>query len=58
MNIMKTDGKGKTPYTEQVNTHIPSGWCVHSTFACGDVFDILKIYRGKDCRKVYRAHRR
>ena len=26
-----------------------SGWCVHSTFAYGDVPDPLKMYRGKDC---------
>ena len=58
MNIMKTDGKGKTLHTEQTNTHVPYGWCVHTTFAYGDVFDLLKIYRGKDCRKVYRAYRR
>ena len=28
---------------------MPSGWCVHSTFAYGDVPDPLKMYRGKDC---------
>ena len=46
---MKTDRKGKTPYTEKISTHVPSGWCVHSTFAYGDVSDPLKKYRGKDC---------
>ena len=25
MNIMKTERKGKTPYTEKINTHVPSG---------------------------------
>ena len=49
MNTMKTDRKGKTPYTEKISTHVPSGWCVHSTFAYGDVSDPLKKYRGKDC---------
>ena len=49
MNTMKTERKGKAPYTEKINTHIPSGWCVHSTFAYGDVPDPLKMYRGKDC---------
>ena len=49
MNIMKTEKKGKTLYTEKINTHVSSGWCVHSTFAYGDVPDPLKIYRGKDC---------
>ena len=49
MNKMKTERKGKAPYTEKINTHVPSGWCVHSTFAYGDVPDPLKMYRGKDC---------
>ena len=49
MNRMKTGRKGKAPYTEKINTHVPSGWCVHSTFAYGDVPDPLKMYRGKDC---------
>ena len=33
MNTMKTERKGKAPYTEKINTHLPSGWFVHSTFA-------------------------
>ena len=45
--------KMKTPkgasYTEKVNTHVPSGWCVHSKFAYGEVQDPLKVYRGEDC---------
>ena len=49
MNRMKAGRKGKASYTEKINTHVPSGWCVHSTFAYGDVSDPLKIYRGKDC---------
>ena len=49
MNRMNTKRKGKAPYTEKINTHVPSGWCVHSTFAYGDVSDPLKMYRGKDC---------
>ena len=28
MNTMKTEKKGKTPYTEKINTHVPSGLCV------------------------------
>ena len=35
--------------TEKINTHVPSGWYVHSTFAYGDAPDYLKMYRGKDC---------
>ena len=49
MNRMKAGRKGKTPYTEKINKHIPLGWCVHSTFAYGDVPDPLKMYRDKDC---------
>ena len=49
MNIMKTERKGKAPYTEKINTHVPSEWCLHSTFAYGDASYPLKIYRGKDC---------
>ena len=36
----------------KVNQHIPSGWCVSSKFAYGDVKDPLTIYRGEDCVKV------
>ena len=59
MNTMKTRRKGTTPYTEKINTHVPSGRCVHSTFAYGDVPYLLKMYRGKDCAvKVCRIHRK
>ena len=46
---MKSDRKVKTPYIEKINTQVPPRWCVHSTFAYGDVPDPLKVYRGKDC---------
>ena len=49
MNTMKTERKGKAPYTKRIKTYVPSGWCVHSTFAYGYVCDPLKMYRGKDC---------
>ena len=49
MNTMKTERKGKAPYTEKINTHVPSGWCVHSTFASSDASHHLKMYQGKDC---------
>ena len=58
MNTMKTDRECKASYTKKRNTHAPSGWCVHSTFAYGDVPNPLKMYRGKDCIKVHRIHRR
>ena len=44
------------PYTNKVNQHIPSGWCVYSKFAYGDVKDPLTIYRGKDCVKRFCDH--
>ena len=56
MNKMKTDRKGKTPYTEKINTHVPSGWCVHITFAYGDVPDPLKMYHSKDCVEKFIEH--
>ena len=49
MNTVKAERKDKAPYTEKINTYVPSGWSVHSTFAYGDVPDPLKMYRGKDC---------
>ena len=36
-------------YTKKVNQHIPSGYCVYSKFAYGEVKDPFKLYRGKDC---------
>ena len=48
MNTMKTDRKGKASYTEKINTHVPSGWCVHSTF----------VTRKGLCGKVCRIHKR
>ena len=49
MNTMKTETKGKASYTEKISTHVPSGWCVHSTFAYGDISDPLKVYPDKEC---------
>ena len=37
------------PYSQRVNQHVFSGWCVYSKFAYVEVKDPLKIYRGKDC---------
>ena len=37
MNTMKAGRKGKVSYTEKINTNVPSGWFVHSTFSYGDV---------------------
>ena len=30
MSLMRADRKGKTSFTDKVNSHIPSGWCVYS----------------------------
>ena len=37
----------------KINTHVTSGWCVHSIFAYGDIPDPLKMYRGKDCAEKF-----
>ena len=44
MNRTKAERKGKASYTEKINRDVPLGWCVHSTFAYGDVPDPLKMY--------------
>ena len=56
MNTMKAERKGKGAYTERINTHVPSGWCVHGTFAYRGVPNPLKIYRGKDCVEKFVEH--
>ena len=52
--IMYTDfelilepGSPSQPYTNEVNQHTPSGWCVYSKIAYGDVDNPLRAYRGK-----------
>ena len=56
MNKRKTQRKGKTRYTEKINTHVPSGWSVHNTPVYGDVSDLLKLHRGKDCVVKFIEH--
>ena len=46
-------GSPNQPYTNEVNQHMPSGWCVYSKFAYGDVDDLLRTYRGKDCIETF-----
>ena len=41
------------PYTNKVNQHLPSGWCVYSKFAYGDVDNPLRPFRGKDCIETF-----
>ena len=44
------------PCTENINTHVTSGWCVHITFSYGDVFDPLEMYCGIDCVERFMEH--
>ena len=37
------------PYSQNVNQHIPSGYCIYSKFAYGEVKDPLAVKRGKEC---------
>ena len=46
-------GSPNQPYTNEVNQHMPSGWCVYSKFAYGDVDNPLRLYRGKDCIETF-----
>ena len=41
------------PYTNEVNQHTPSGWCVYSKFAYGDIDNPRRLYRGKDCIETF-----
>ena len=41
------------PYTNEVNQHTPSGWCVYSKLAYRDVDNLLRLYRGKDCIETF-----
>ena len=52
-------GPGNNPQissTRGVNIHTPSGWCIQSEFAYGEVKDPLKLYRGKDCVSKFCNH--
>ena len=42
--------------TRGVNVHTPSGWCVYSHFAYGDVTNPLTQYRGPDCVEKFCEH--
>ena len=46
-------GSPSQPYTNEVNQHMPSGRCVCSKFAYGDVDNPPRTYRGKDCIKTF-----
>ena len=42
--------------TRGFNVHTPSGWCIRSEFAYGEVKDPLKLYRGKHCVQKFCNH--
>ena len=46
-------GSPSQPYTNDVNQHTPSGWCVYSKFVYKDVDNPLRTYRGKDCIETF-----
>ena len=43
----------KESFAKVINQHIPSGFCVNSKFAYGEVENLLKLYRGEDCIEVF-----
>ena len=42
--------------TRGINVHVPSGWCICSKFAYGEVKAPLALYRGKDCVQKFCDH--
>ena len=55
MNQLKAKQTGGS-YTECINRHVLSGWCVYSKFAYGEIQDPLKAYHGKDCAERFIDH--
>ena len=41
------------PYSQNVNQHVSTGWCVYGKFAYEEVKDPSKLYRGKDCLEKF-----
>ena len=52
-SIESPDPNPNQPYTNEVNQHMPSGWCVYSKFTYGDVDNPLRLYKGKDCIETF-----
>ena len=42
--------------TRGANIHMPSGWCIYSKFAYGNVINSLTQYRGSDCVEKFCEH--
>ena len=40
-------------YTNEVDQHTPSGWCVYSKFAYGEIITPPRTYRGKIASKLF-----
>ena len=54
--LEQISGPGNNPRvstTRDINIHVPSGWCIYSEFAYGEVKDSLALYRGKDCVRKF-----
>ena len=47
--IQGTKNNPKVSSTRRINSHKPSGWCLHSKFAYGEVNNPTTQYRGADC---------
>ena len=43
MDLVELGSPNKS-YTNEVNQHTPSGWCVYSKFDYGDIDNLLKTY--------------
>ena len=41
------------PSNRKINQHVPSGFCVYSKFAYGEVENPVKLYRSEDCVEVF-----
>ena len=43
----------ESSYTDGINQHIPSGFCVNSKFTYGKVKNPIKLYKGEGCVAVF-----
>ena len=51
--IESSNPNPESSYTKVINQHIPSGFCLNSKFAYGEVENPLKLYRDEDCVEVF-----
>ena len=52
----ETDPDPLNSYTRDINHHVPSRFCTYTTFAYEEAKDLLRLYQGKDCAKVFCNH--